>query len=330
MRKILSFLSFILILSTLPAQTLRANKKVIDKGYDFWVYTANDTATSPQPLIIFLHGASLCGNNLDRVRRYGPLHALQMGLDIPATIIAPQNPGGAWKPGRINNILTWVQAHYPIDSNRIYVFGMSLGGYGTFDFVGTYPHKIAAAIAMCGGSQLRNFCGLNEVPLWIIHGTADRQVPISQSQRIINAMEHCGSTNRMQFTRLQGSNHGALARAFYLSCPYDWLLSHHLDTPLRPITPGYNLTPADLKNAYSHLQHGKRKIKIKNNSSNSQSKITQDTISNSSESALYIIRKGDTLERIAKQHHTSVKRLCQLNGIRKDRIIRPGQQLKIR
>lgn len=262
MKRILSIILCIGAVLGVQSKTLTSYRKVVTDGYDFWVYTAQDSATQPQPLILYLHGASLCGRNLDRVRCYGPLHALQMGLEIPATIVAPQNPGGAWKPERLLHVLEWVQAHYPVDSNRIYVFGISLGGYGTFDFVGTYPDKIAAAIAMCGGSNLRDFCGLNEVPLWIIHGTADRQVPISQSQRIISAMERCGTTNRMHFTRLKGSNHGVLTRAFYLSTPYEWLLTHRLDTPLRPVTPGYSMTPSDLSRAYSQPSNGSRIIKV--------------------------------------------------------------------
>ena len=220
---------------------------------------------------------------------------------------------------------------------------MSLGGYGTFDFVGTYPDKVAAAIAMCGGSQLRDFCGLNEVPLWIIHGTADKQVPISQSQRIINAMERCGSTNRMQFTQLKGSNHGAPARAFYLSGPYEWLLSHRLDTPLRPITPGYSVSPADLKSAYGHLRNGSRKLSVREPAVAARAgarDITHavqktetseyDGTAMDTAQQFYTVRKGDNLGRIAARHHTTVSRLCELNGLKRTSIIRPGQRIQLR
>lgn len=338
MKKLLSIIPLLLVIHCTQSQTLTAHRNAVSDGYDFWVYTAQDSATEEQPLILFLHGASLCGKNLDRVRRYGPLHALQMGLEIPATIVAPQNPGGAWQPSKLMNLLQWVEAHYPVDTNRVYVFGMSLGGYGTFDFVGTYPDKVAAAIAMCGGSQLRDFCGLNEVPLWIIHGTADRQVPISQSQRIISAMERCGSTNRMQFTQLKGSDHGAPARAFYLNDPYEWLLSHRLDTPLRPITPGYKITPSDLGKAYNKLRHGSGNIKVhnqpsaaSNTSAQKQSNVEEkQTVDSAADATYYTIRKGDTLERIAKRNHTTVKNLCLLNNLQISSILHPGQRLRIR
>ncbi|KWW30945.1 MAG: phospholipase/carboxylesterase [bacterium P3] len=305
---------------------MAAIRQQVPDGYDFWLYTADDTASEPQPIVIFLHGASLCGNNLERVRRYGPLHALQMGLEIPANIVAPQNPGGAWRPEKILHVLQWVEEHYPIDTNRVYVFGMSLGGYGTFDFAGTYPDKVAAAIAMCGGSQLRDFCGLNEVPLWIIHGTADRQVPISQSMRIIQAMERCGATKRMQFTRLQGAGHGAPARAFYLTTPYEWLLSHRMDTPLRPVTPGYDITSTDMRDAYSRLRKGAGRIRVKDEGT----KPHPQTATTDKADVYYTVRKGDSLSRIAARKHTTVTALCRLNGLKRDSVIRPGQRLKVR
>ena len=71
------------------------------------------------------------------------------------------------------NILKWVEDWYNVDYDRIYVLGMSLGGYGAIDFAATYPEDIAAAMAFCGGGTVRDLSGLNGVPLWIVHGTAD-------------------------------------------------------------------------------------------------------------------------------------------------------------
>lgn len=320
-------IGILLLLACLPsaaAQQIEAYRNTVDGGYDFWFYQPDDSSQR-QPLLVFLHGASLCGNNLEKVRRYGPLHALQMGLEIPSLIVAPQNPGGAWKPERIMRTIQWVEHHYPVDTNRIYVFGMSLGGYGTIDLVGTYPDRIAAAIAMCGGSQLHDFCGLTEVPLWILHGTADRDVPISQSTRIIEAMKRCGDTQRLLFTRLEGVNHGGPARAFYLTTTYEWLFSHRLDTPLRPITPGYAITPADLKGAYGKLRRGNVQLKVKE----SDATPGDNRTSEKGKQHYYTVKKGDTLGRIARKQKTSIEKLCQLNGLKRTSIIRPGQRLRL-
>lgn len=234
---------------------ITAMRNVVPDGYNFWVYTPQeyDSLQHRTPVIIFLHGASLCGHDLNRVRRYGPLQALTLGRTIPALIIAPQNPGGAWNPRRINNVLEWTREHYPCDSTRIYVYGMSLGGYGTLDFAGTYPEKVAAAMALCGGTTLKNLHGLGKLPLWIMHGTADRAVPVKQSQIVVSAMKANNETERLRYDWLPGASHGALARMFYLQKTYDWLFSHALTDSLRPVERGIIINQSDFPQAYRNM-----------------------------------------------------------------------------
>lgn len=234
--------------------SLTAVKGKVKNGYNFWLYTPKDyQAGQKTPVIIFLHGRSLCGNNLNIVRRYGTIHAISKGREIPALVIAPQNNGGAWKPEKIMNCLQWVEDNYAVDTNRVYTIGISLGGYGTLDFIGTYPDKIAAAMELCGGTTLKDFTGLSKVPLWIFHGTADRAVPISASQKVIDGIEACGDTDRHIFTKLQGFNHGAPARILYLKEAYDWLLEHALTDVGRPVNRTYDITPEVIKHAYKDL-----------------------------------------------------------------------------
>ena len=150
---------------------LSAKKNVIPGGYNFWVYTPEDYYYTQEstPLVLFLHGASLCGRDMNRALRYGTVAAIKMGREIPALVITPQNPGGAWNPKKLNDILEWLDENdYAYDHGRIYVLGMSLGGYGTLDFVGTYPEKVAAAMALCGGCTLKDQSKMGDAPLWII------------------------------------------------------------------------------------------------------------------------------------------------------------------
>jgi len=169
----------------------QTQKAVKGDGYPFWIYVPNDYKQYERttPLIIFLHGASLRGTDMESVLKYGPLDAVKRGLEIPALIVAPQNPKGHWVPQKINDILEWMQRHYTFNPQRVYVIGMSLGGYGTLDFAGTYPEKVAAAIALCGGSTLRNYQKLGELPLWIIHGTADKAVKVEESEKVVDGMK---------------------------------------------------------------------------------------------------------------------------------------------
>lgn len=207
-----------------------------------------------KPVIIFLHGASLCGNDLNRVRRYGTIHAIEGGRDMDAYVIAPQNPGGAWSPKKIMDLVDWLSQRGDVDPNRIYVLGMSLGGYGTIDLAATYPDRIAAAIAMCGGASVRNLEGLTEVPLWIIHGTADRAVSVSQSDKVVSTIKSYDPlASRLIYNRVPGMNHGQPARVFYKPETYEWLFSHRLSDDGRPIAPGFDVSVSALSNAYSGL-----------------------------------------------------------------------------
>lgn len=260
MKKIaILFLLFLLYACPLKAQydLVAAKKNVIPNCYNFWVYTPEEYYYTQEstPLIIFLHGASLCGRDLNRVLRYGPIDAAKMGLMIPALVVAPQNPGGSWNPHKLNEILEWMKQQYVFDEKRVYVLGMSLGGYGTLDFAGTYPDKIAAAIALCGGSTLKDYQGLGELPLWIVHGTGDRAVSVRESQKVVDGMKAKGITDRLRYDWIKGASHGALARYFYTIKTYDWLFQHTLKDEGRPVNKTIDITKNDLSNAYREFQH---------------------------------------------------------------------------
>ncbi len=261
MKKIL--LTLLLVIGTMQwafAQYdfLRPVKDSIPNGYNFWVYTPLDYYYSLEhtPVIIFLHGRSLCGRNLNRVKRYGPLDAIVKGREIEALVIVPQNPGGAWNPDKINDVLEWTKKHYAMDSTRVYVMGMSLGGYGTLDFAGTYPDKVAAAIALCGGCSLKDVSGLGKLPLWIMHGTADRAVPIKYSKIVVEQLQQDGNDKRLRYDWIGGASHGALARVFYMTKAYEWLFSHSLLDKDRPVNTDIDIEKSDLSKAYNDMISG--------------------------------------------------------------------------
>ena len=232
---------------------LVAVKDSVPGTYNFWLYSPkqiSDSDTIAKPLVIFLHGRSLCGSNMNRVLRYGSVDAIIGGRHLDGYLIAPQSPGQSWNPGKIMKIVDWVIAKNKVDTTRIYVLGMSMGGYGTLDLVATYPNRIAAAMALCGGLTVRKPSNLNKVPLWIIHGTADRAVSVNESRKVVNAMKKSGNTDLLRYDEWKGASHGRPARIFYLNKTYEWLFKHSLtDTP-RVVNKEINITPADLRHAY--------------------------------------------------------------------------------
>ena len=252
---VLTLLALTALTSLAQLLLQQTHKPVAPDGYSFWTVLPDDYAMTdrPLPVIIYLHGASICGQNLNRVKRYGTLEAIDKGLKIEAIVVAPQNPGGSWKPSKINDILEWVEHEYRVDTTRVSVVGMSLGGYGTMDFAGTYPEKIAAAMALCGGCTLKDQLPLGDLPLWIIHGTGDRAVPVKKSQDVVALLHNNGRDSRLRFDWMRGASHGALARLFYLEETYQWLLSHSTADDGRPVNRDVVITHAMMTQAYTRL-----------------------------------------------------------------------------
>lgn len=339
MKKIIIVLALLIPFFT-HAQKLASYTNMVADGYNFWIYTPEDynPAAADKPIILFLHGSSLCGNDLNRVRRYGTLDALNMGRKIDAVVVAPQNPGGSWRPEKIMNVVNWVEQHFSVDTNRFYVLGMSLGGYGTIHFVAAYPEKVAAAIALCGGSDLKDHCSLCQVPLWIMHGTADKAISVSESQKVVNAMAACGDTSRLRFTKLPGQSHGDLAKVFYLEETYQWLFAHRLNDPNRPVNKDIDINVSTFAKAYANIDRSKAHFTIVDGATGKEAAPaqaqTQKTASakpaTSSSSKYHTVKKGDTLSAIARKYHTSVSKLCKLNKIKETTILQIGRKLRVR
>lgn len=328
------FLLLICLLScpNLLAQQMEALNRLNDEGYNYWFYTPDttDTQKTLKPLIVFLHGQSLCGRNINDVLRYGTLDALRRGREIDSYVVAPQNPGGRWDPKKVIDLVDWAIDHYSVDSCRVYVLGMSLGGFGTINVASTYPDRFAAAMALCGGGNDPNYENLCKIPLWILHGTADKAVKIRDSEEVVQGMNKVCKPERMMFDRLKGKNHSILARIFYMPQTYQWLFSHSLSDSARVMNRDYSIVDKDFTTAYNDLTSPSwQKIKLIRS-------ITKSGGKNSSQDEDYTgtqihrVRQGDTLSAIARRYHTSVSKLCRLNGIKETSILRLGQKIKVR
>ncbi len=254
-KKIILLLTAVIAFVSVSAHSFKSYTNKVKDGYNFWLSTPSGDNTQKKPLVIFLHGASLQGNNLQKVLRYGTLDAISKGLDIDAYVMAPQTVG-AWKPANVMNSVDYVLSICKnIDTDRIYVIGMSLGGYGTIDVAATYPDRIAAAMAICGGGNAKNLANLNKLPLWIIHGTADRAVSIKESDRVVNVMKNAdGRASRLIYTRVPGMNHSEPARLLYMPSVYEWLLSHSLSDSKREVSKGFDINNTTLRGAYRSIK----------------------------------------------------------------------------
>ena len=319
MKKQLVFCLLCLMPMFASAQLIACRDSIQD-GYNFWLYVPEDynDTVADKPVVLFLHGKSLCGKNLSNVLRYGSIDALKRGREIDAFVIAPQTQS-TWKAEKVWEVYDWVKSNYNVDTCRLYVLGMSLGGYGTINFTATYPDKVAAAMALCGGASIDELCGLTEVPLWIIHGTADKDVPIKYSEKVVNTMIQCGDTSRLIFDRLPREGHSHLARIFYLQSTYDWLFKHNLNDSLRPVNREYSISTSIMSKAYDNFDKS-FSFHVIDSFPNQKPDVQR----------YYTVKKGDTLSKIAVQHGTTVTNLCKLNNMKKTDILRIGRKIRVK
>lgn len=350
MKRIFLLLLFILAVRSSYADLLESYSKLNTSGYNYWLYTPNlinpegDSVSTTKPLIVFLHGQSLCGKDLNRVLRYGPIDAIRRGKRIDSYIISPQNPGGAWNPRKVFEIVDWACGNFKIDTCRIYVIGMSLGGFGTIGAVSAYPDRIAAAMALCGGGNNPDYEALNKVPLWIMHGTADKAVKDKQSEEIVKGIKKAGDGNRLLFTKLKGQSHGALAKIFYLEQTYQWLFAHSLEDSTRTLNKEYSIDVKDMSRAYADLssvqksslkviENHKKSVKDSENKKKSATDKVKP-IDNSEEVSTdveyHVVKRGDTLYSLARRYKTTIARLCELNDMEENSILQLDRKLRIK
>jgi predicted peptidase len=176
------------------------------------------------PLLVFLHGAGERGS--DNVNQLTHLPA-QMSLprwrsQFPCFLLAPQCPANErWSssvsgyPDRLELVMAMIRQTLksnPIDSRRVYLTGLSMGGFGTWELVARYPDAFAAAVPICGGGDVARAARLVQVPIWAVHGDRDQTVPVRYSQTMIDALRAAGANPR--YSELTGVGHECWTAAY--------------------------------------------------------------------------------------------------------------------
>lgn len=179
------------------------------------------------PLLLFLHGAGERGDDLDLVGVHGPLKERREGRDLPFVIVAPQVPTGErWTVGRVAAALDDAIATYRIDESRVYLTGLSMGGFGTWEAIMRMPDRFAAAVPICGGGLPLGVEAARGVPVWNFHGAMDPVVPIEMSVGMVRALRGAGGDVR--FTVYPDAGHDSWSETYANPEVYEWLLSHRL------------------------------------------------------------------------------------------------------
>ena len=186
------------------------------------------------PLILFLHGAGERGTDIWKVATHGPPKNVTAHPDFPFIVVSPQCPERqTWSKDVLLGLLDEVTSQYAVDTNRIYLTGLSMGGYGTWDLGLTYPERFAAIVPICGGGQMISVIlsgsdkgqALKTLGVWAFHGGKDPVVPLEESQRMVNALKKAGVQD-VKLTVYPEAGHNSWTEAYNDPQLYEWLLRH--------------------------------------------------------------------------------------------------------
>src|SRR3954469_9138291 len=131
------------------------------------------------PLMLFLHGAGERGSDVNKVKVHGPPKIVQNKKDFPFILVSPQCPENKWwEPEEVVALLDEIQSKYKVDPDRVYLTGLSMGGFGTWETATQHPERFAAIAPICGGGRPFMPGRLKRLPAWVFHGEKDNVVPI--------------------------------------------------------------------------------------------------------------------------------------------------------
>ena len=145
--------------------------------------------------------------------------------DFPFVTVVPQCPRGMhWSPVVLRQLLDAVEAILPIDRDRVYLTGFSMGGFGTWQTAAALPGVFAAIAPLCGPSDLPDAPLLSALPVWAFHGARDENVPLSESEKMIDALRRAGAD--AQLTVYPDLAHDCWDTTYGDSRIYLWFLAH--------------------------------------------------------------------------------------------------------
>lgn len=199
------------------------------------------------PLVIFLHGAGERGNDNEvQIKHVSTLFSdAENRRRFPCFVVAPQCPENkSWashdrgengpvmraKPNLpmalLIQLIDEIERDFPIDRSRIYVTGLSMGGFGTWDLIARFPDRFAAAVPICGGGDRRTAQEIKHVPLWAFHGALDNVVPPRYSRAMIRALQEAGGVPG--YTEYPDVGHDSWTYAYQDPHLLTWLFDQYL------------------------------------------------------------------------------------------------------
>ena len=197
--------------------------------FDYVKYLPKDYDENKKyPLVFFLHGAGERGDDLDLAVKHGFMkYVREENKDYPFIFIAPQCPAGKYWGCYTESLLAFLDYicdNLPVDKDKVYLTGLSMGGTGTWMLAMAAPERFAAIAPVCGSG----ICWYGEVlvntPVYMYHGDCDDVVPIQESISMLNSINKCGGNAQLKIC--YGVGHNAWDIAYNGDELCNWLLSH--------------------------------------------------------------------------------------------------------
>jgi predicted peptidase len=211
-----------------PVQSAHKFNKQGERPLDYLLYLPPDyERKAGWPLILFLHGAGEAGDDIERVKDDGLPEMLEKGKTLPFIVVSPQCPRGAgWKSKLkvLSALIDEIAANYKVDQDRIYLTGLSMGGFGTWALAADTPDRFAAIIPTCGGGDLGSVEPLKNLPIWAFHGAKDDVVPIEPTRELVEALKK--AHGNVKFTVYPELRHDSWTVTYNNPEIYKWLLEH--------------------------------------------------------------------------------------------------------
>lgn len=186
------------------------------------------------PLILFLHGAGERGTNVWLVAKHGPPKIDATQANLPFIVVSPQCPDGKiWSDDVLLALLDEIENQYAVDPHRIYLTGLSMGGFGTWSLGLSHPERFAAIAPICGGgdfitpylAQDQHKAALNSLGIWAFHGGKDPVVPPVESQRMVNYLKQLG-VPEVKLTVYPDAGHDCWTQTYANPELFAWFLQH--------------------------------------------------------------------------------------------------------
>lgn len=178
------------------------------------------------PFMLFLHGRGESDGPLSVVAKWGPPMRLASGEHLKYVVVSPQCPrASSWSKDdqqqRLLELIAHIKKTYTIDDDRIYLTGLSMGGYGSWRLATAHPEMFAAVAPVCGAGDPAKAANLVKLPVWAWHGTEDTAVKFEKSVEMVEAIKAAGGT-KVRFTSLEHIGHFSWQAAYESNDLYQW------------------------------------------------------------------------------------------------------------